>query len=115
MEVSIQGKNMELSGLSRQNIAEKLEVVEKYLTGTVEASVFFDHQKHTTRVEVVIKAGRISIRGASESPNAARAVDEAVSRVEVQLRRRKDRVKGHRARHSVRGDAHEETDAGDEE
>ncbi len=114
MEVSIQGKNIELSGLSRQNIAEKLEAVGKYLKGAVEASVFFDHQKHTTRVEVAIKAGRVRVRGAAESENAARAMDEAISRVEVQLRRRKDRVKSHRARDSMRGDAPQEADAGDE-
>ena len=98
MKIDIQGKNIELSGITRENIAGRLQTVEKYLHGETEVSVLLQHEKHSTRVDIRVRAGRVSVRGSAETEHPARALEEAAAKIEAQLRRRKDRVKSHRVR-----------------
>ena len=102
MKVTIQGRHVELSGLSREHITHRLEGVGKYVHGDVEVDVLLDHEGHVTRVEIGVRVGGVTVRAEARAETAARALDEAVDRVEVQLGRRKDRVKGHRSRGHVR-------------
>jgi ribosomal subunit interface protein len=97
MPLRISGKNLDIGEALRQRIDEKVEAaIEKYFDGTVNGHVVItpDGSGYYTDCTLHLASGvTLQAEGRAHDPYAS--VDQAVNRIEKQLRRYKRRLKDH--------------------
>jgi ribosomal subunit interface protein len=106
-EIILAGRDVEIRGLYRQQVTDRLGHLGRYNGGVTRYEVEFDHElnprQSTTSSRVVI-TGRgtgPTVHAEAWGADFRAALDGAVSKLEEQLRRRRDRrrVRHDRARH----------------
>lgn len=103
MNVSINGKNVDIGGALRSHVEENLNAtVAKYFDRALEGSVTFSRESHLFRVDISVHAGRgMAMQGGATKDEAYAAFDAALTRITKQLRRYKRRLND---RHKGRGE-----------
>lgn len=104
MQVSVTFRHMDASDPLRDYAVEKVErVVAKYLKSAVEAHVILSSNRHRQHnlAEINIHASQFDISAHAENPDLYAGIDLAVSKVESQLRRHKDRLNNRKGRASL--------------
>jgi putative sigma-54 modulation protein len=101
VQVSVTFRHMDASEPLRDYAVEKVErVVAKYLKNAVETHVILDanrHRQHNT-AEINIHAANFDISAHAENSDLYAGVDLALSKVEAQLRKHKDRINDRKGR-----------------
>jgi len=103
MQVTIQGKQIELGDALRTHVTEKLEEInQKYFNHATFASVTFSKEGHghgQIRAVILIKVGKnIEIAAEALSGEAYASFDGAATKVAKQMRRYKNRLRDHHER-----------------
>ena len=106
-EIILAGRDAEMRGLYRQQVTDRLGHLERYNGGVTRYEVEFDHElnpRQSTTSHRVVITGRgtgPTVHAESWGADFRAALDGAVSKLEEQLRRRRDRrrVRHDRARH----------------
>ncbi len=103
MEITVKGKQMDVGGALRGHVTENLgSVVTKYFDRALDATVTFSKINHGFRSDILVHPGRgLLVQGVGEGNDAHVAFDNAVHRIEKQLRRYKKRLRDH---HKARPD-----------
>ena len=101
MAVRINAKNDKLSETTKEHIEKACEKFGHFFDRIIDTEVILDTQdkhKHSTTVEIIVKVPNQRIVGKGETidNNLFKAVDDAVQRVESQLKKYHDKLVTHR-------------------
>jgi ribosomal subunit interface protein len=97
MEITVSGKQVELSDALRARVAEHLDqIAGKYFDHAQEAQVTFSRARSFFTCDINVHAGRgLTLRGEGEAADAHAAFDDAAEHIAKRLRRYRRRVNEH--------------------
>ena len=97
MQITVSGKQVELSDALRTRVGSSLELMaSKYFEHAIEAHVTFSRSRSFFTCDINLHAGRgIQLRGEGEAAEANNAFDSAAEHVAKRLRRYRRRVNEH--------------------
>lgn len=96
MQITITARHLDLTPALSDYIRKKVEKCERYFDHLVWAQVILSVEKYRQVAEIVIHARRSTFRSQEESIDLYAAVDLAVDKMEMQLRKYKEKSKVHR-------------------
>lgn len=96
MHVTTTFRHMEQSEALKAYAEEKLERVKKYIDGPISAQVYFTVEKIRHIVEIVISARGVNTKASEATNDMYAAVDAVIDKIERQLKRYKEKLKGHK-------------------
>ena len=101
LEVGITFRHLEHDDAIKENIEMKLaRINQKFQLKISNTSVVVEKRKHVFFSEVVLNAKDIQCFGEAESDkNIYVAIDEAMDRVEVQLKKHKEKIQNRKVKH----------------
>jgi ribosomal subunit interface protein len=97
MQITVSGKQVELSDALRVRVADHLDVIaRKYFDHALEAHVTFSRARSFFTCDINMHAGRgLTLRGEGEAADAHGAFDDAAEHIAKRLRRYRRRVNEH--------------------
>lgn len=96
MKIQITGKNMKMDAATKEFITRKVEKLETYSPKLVESHVILKKEKYLFTAEITLVAGHLYAVGRGKDKGSLlTAVEQALSRVSVQLKKFREKVKGH--------------------
>ena len=97
MQITVSGKQVELSDALRTRVSDHLDVIaSKYFDHALEAQVTFSRARSFFTCDINVHAGRgLSLRGEGEAADANTAFDDAAEHIAKRLRRYRRRVNEH--------------------
>ncbi len=97
MQITVSGKQVELSDALRTRVAQHLDqIAGKYFDHAQEASVTFSRARSFFTCDINMHAGRgLTLRGEGEAGDANAAFDDAAEHIAKRLRRYRRRVNDH--------------------
>ena len=97
MQITVSGKQIELSDALRTRVANSLnQIAEKYFDHALEANVTFSRARSFFTCDINLHAGRgLVLRGEGEAADAHSAFDDAAEHIAKRLRRYRRRVNDH--------------------
>jgi ribosomal subunit interface protein len=97
MQISVSGKQVDLSDSLRIRVASSLDVIAgKYFDHAMEAQVTFSRARSFFTCDINLHAGRgLTLRGEGEAGDANGAFDDAAEHIATRLRRYRRRVSAH--------------------
>ena len=97
MQITVSGKQVELSDALRTRVSDHLDVIaSKYFDHALEAQVTFSRARSFFTCDISVHAGRgLSLRGEGEAADANTAFDDAAEHIAKRLRRYRRRVNEH--------------------
>ena len=97
MQITVSGKQVNLSDALRERVADHLDVIAgKYFDDALEASVTFSRARSFFTCDINVHAGRgLTLRGEGEAADAHSAFDDAAEHIAKRLRRYRRRVNDH--------------------
>lgn len=98
MQITMTGKNVEITAAIRQYAEEKLGKMHKYLESISDAHVILSLQKYLHIAEITLRADGITIRAEERSQDMYSSLDLVIDKIERQVRRYKERIVTHGAR-----------------
>lgn len=104
MQVNITFRGMESTESLKSYVKERIEHIEKYFDRSVEAHAVLSMERYLHHSDITIQAGSYLLRGKVKSEDMYKSIDEAVDKIEKQLKRYKDKMKS-----TKRGPREEET------
>jgi len=96
MEATFTFRKTEATEALRNHTFDKLDKLDKYLPKPVNAHVIFNVEGFRHTVEIAFQFNGVRYFGKGESNDMYTSVDDAVTKIEKQLRKNKERVKGHK-------------------
>lgn len=96
MKISVTFRNTEGDDWHKEYIDQKLKKLEKYLDTPVEARVILSVEKFRNVAEVNLMTNGQTLNSKEEAKEMSLAIDNAVEKIERQLKKRKERSRGHK-------------------
>lgn len=96
MQISTTFRHMEHSDALKSYAEEKLERIKKYVDEPIVAQVYLTVEKIRHIVEISISAKGVTTKASEATNDMYAAIDAVVDKIERQLRRYKERLKGHK-------------------
>jgi ribosome hibernation promoting factor len=106
MQLSVKGRNLEVTDALRAYAEEKLRRLTKYFENIVTANVVLSLEKHRQIAEVTLRVRDLTIRAEESTEDLYSSIDLVVEKLERQILRYKERI----ATHATRGGSREERD-----
>jgi putative sigma-54 modulation protein len=100
MQVTITFRGMDSTEALKSYVKERIEHVEKYFDRSVEGHVTLSLERYLHHADLSIQAGHFLLRGKSKSEDMYKSIDEAMDKIEKQVKRYKDKIRTskHRAK-----------------
>jgi ribosomal subunit interface protein len=97
MQITVSGKQVEMSDALRTRVATQLDTIAgKYFDHALEANVTFSRARSFFTCDINVHAGRgLTLRGEGEAADANAAFDDAAEHIAKRLRRYRRRVNEH--------------------
>ena len=95
MQVNVTFRHMDPSDAVRDYALDKVKRVEKYLQPPVELHIILEVVKFMHRAELNLTAKGVHVSAEEVTSDMYAAIDKAVDRLERQVQRHKEKVKGH--------------------
>ncbi len=96
MKISVTFRNTEGDNWHKEYIDQKLKKLEKYLDTPVEARVVLSVEKFRNVAEVNLMTNGQVLNAKEEAKEMSVAIDNAIDKIERQLKKRKERTRGHK-------------------
>ncbi len=103
MQLSVKGRNLEITPALRAYAEEKLSRLTRYLEHIVTMHVGLSVAKHRQIAEVTLHVRDLTIRAEVESDDLYSSIDLVAEKLERQILRYKDRIMAHATRGGNRG------------
>jgi putative sigma-54 modulation protein len=97
MRVHIVARKMRMTQTIKEFIEAKLAKMEEYLNNIIWAQVIVTVEKKIHTAEVVLHAGHQTMKAAAQSDDLYAAIDKAMGKMEMQIKKYKERHSEHRA------------------
>ena len=113
MEIRITGKNLEVTKRIKDWVFRKASKLEKYVPRLVESHVILKKEKYFYVAEITSLARQLRVYGeGSHKDNLYTAIDLACDRVAKQLKKFREKVKGHHQKSRSNRDQEQTVSAG---
>lgn len=100
MHIRFSGKNLRVTKGIKAHLYEKLEKLTKYAPRIVETHAVLTKEKYLYHAHITLSGKSLHVFGeGSEKENVYAAIDQAVDRVQKQLKKFRDKVKDHHKKH----------------
>ncbi|WP_419662748.1 ribosomal protein S30Ae/sigma54 modulation protein [Desulfosarcina variabilis str. Montpellier] len=109
MNTSVRFKNLESSDALKSYVSEKLDRMDKYFNGPAEANVVLSIEKFRHSAEIHIIGDRLAINGKEETEEMYSAIDMVLDKLEVQIKKNKQKSRDYRAKGKTVSQPLEET------
>lgn len=93
MQVTITFRGMDATESLKFHVRERVEHIEKYFDRSVEVHAVLSVERYLQHADITIQAGPYVLRGKSKSEDLYKSIDEAVEKIERQVKRYKDRIR----------------------
>ena len=98
MNIVIEARHMEVTDSLRQYVESKAEKLPKYYDNIHSIEITLDMEADQPMTEIIVHAGRKSTFVASvRNEDMYACIDQCMHKIAEQLRRHKDRIRGHHA------------------
>lgn len=96
MKISVTFRNAEGENWQKEYVDDRLKKMKKYIDRPVEAHVVLSVEKFRNVAEVNLMADGLNVNAKEESKDMHLAIDNAVEKIERQLKKRKEKIRGHK-------------------
>lgn len=104
MQLSVKGRNLEVTDALRSYAEEKLRRLTKYFENIVTTNVVLSLEKHRQIAEVTLRVRDLTIRAEESTEDLYSSIDLVVEKLERQILRYKERIAAHVTRAASRGE-----------
>jgi putative sigma-54 modulation protein len=94
MKISVTFRNSEGENWQKEYVEERLEKLKKYIDNPVDARVVLSVEKFRNTAEINLMANGLNINSKEEEKDMHLAIDNAIEKIERQLKKHKERVRG---------------------
>jgi putative sigma-54 modulation protein len=115
MKISVTFRNTEGDNWHKEYIDQKLKRLDKYLDTPVEARVVLSVEKFRNVAEVNLMTNGQILNAKEEAKEMSLAIDNAVDKIERQLKKHNERARGHKTNARLEGAVPREAYADDDE
>ncbi len=96
MMISVTFRNTEGEEWQKEYLDEKLKKLKKYVDNPVEARVVLSVEKFRNVAEINLTANGLNVNAKEEEKDMHTAIDNAIEKIERQLKKFKDKIRGHK-------------------
>lgn len=96
MNITVTGRNVEVSSALRKYAEDKIGKFDRYLTKITDVTVTLSVEKYRHKAEVLIKANGSLIQAQSVTSELYSSIDEVTEKLLRQLKKHKEKMKSHR-------------------
>ena len=93
MQVNITFRGMDSTEALKNHLKQRIEHVEKFFDRAVEAHVVLSLERYLHHADLSLQAGHFLLRGKAKSEDMYKSIDEAMEKIERQLKRYKDKIR----------------------
>ena len=111
MKISVTFRNAEGETWQKEYVEERLQKLKKYIDNPVDARVILSVEKFRNTAEINLMANGLNVNGREEDKDMHLAIDNAIEKIERQLKKRKEKVRGFKTNPSRNGESGEESAA----
>jgi putative sigma-54 modulation protein len=111
MKISVTFRNTEGENWQKEYVEERLGKLKKYIDNPVDARVILSVEKFRNTAEINLTANGLNINSKEEEKDMHLAIDNAIEKIERQLKKHKERVRGFKTNPSRGGEFGEEPQA----
>jgi putative sigma-54 modulation protein len=97
MKISITFRNKDGEEWHKEYIDKRLNKLRKYVDNPVEARVVLSVEKFRNVAEVSLMANGLNVNAKEEAKDMHLAIDTAIEKIERQLKKHKEKIRGHKA------------------
>lgn len=112
MKISVTFRNSEGEEWQKEYAEERLKKLKRYIDDPVDAHVILSVEKFRNTAEINLMANGLSINSKEEEKDMHLAIDNAIEKIERQLKKRKEKIRGFK--NNSRSEASEGEFAGEE-
>ena len=95
MKISVTFRNTEGENWHKEYVDDRLKKMKKYIDRPVEAHVVLSVEKFRNVAEVNLMADGLNVNAKEESKDMHLAIDNAIEKIERQLKKHKEKIRGH--------------------
>ena len=95
MQLSVKGRNLEITDAIRAYAEEKVQRMTRYLGQIVSATVHLSLEKHRQIAEVTLRVRDLTIRAEESTDDLYSSIDLVAEKLERQILRYKERIAAH--------------------
>jgi putative sigma-54 modulation protein len=113
MKISVTFRNGEGENWQKEYVEERLNKLKRYIDNPVDAHVILSVEKFRNSAEINLMANGLNINSKEEEKDMHLAIDNAIEKIERQLKKHKEKVRGFKA-NFARSESAEGESAGEE-
>jgi putative sigma-54 modulation protein len=98
MNITVNGRHMDITDALKSYATDKVGKLEKYLPAGADAVVTLSVEKFRHKAEVLIKVNGILIQAHEETEEMYTSIDNVLDKIGRQVRKYKEKLKGHKGR-----------------
>ncbi len=116
MKISVTFRNAEGEDWQKEYVEQRLNKLKRYIDNPVDAHVILSVEKFRNSAEINLMANGLNVNSKEEEKDMHLAIDNAIEKIERQLKKHKEKIRGFKSNHSRSGSAEGELAAeeGDE-
>ena len=96
MQISVTFRHVDPSNSLKDYVTEKMEKLSRYFDKPIEAKAVLSVEKHLHLTDINVSADGVFIRATESSTDMYSAIDKALSKLERQVKRNKEKQKRHK-------------------
>ena len=96
--ITITARHEDISDALKTDVQDQIQKLSKYNPNIMDAKLIVDRQHTSFRVDLSIQVPGAFITGKNEDYDLEKALDAAIEKVKIQVKRLRDRVVDHKAR-----------------
>jgi putative sigma-54 modulation protein len=94
MKISVTFRNAEGENWQKEYVEERLGKLKKYIDNPVDARVILSVEKFRNTAEINLSANGLNINSKEEEKDMHLAIDNAIEKIERQLKKHKEKIRG---------------------
>ena len=98
MKIDISARHFQLGGALKDHIEGKVDRLEKYSLKIEKAHVILEVQKFRQMAEIELSGKNLRLTAKSQDSDMYKAFDECFGKIQLQIQRKHDKVRDHKAR-----------------
>jgi putative sigma-54 modulation protein len=95
---TITGRNVLVTDAMKQYALDKISKIEKFNLRVIDVVILMDTQKVDHRVDIILKLDHILIKAHAATEDMYGSIDQAVNKIQTQIRRYRRKIRDHQAK-----------------